>query len=194
MEERNFDTNETIGLDIDLILCIESCPIHIATNGVNLGFNFNFDENQSRIDILQDIFFEEDIYVNYELINWVINTFGSIKTKRVQINAYKSSFVEFARKGYFSFDTIHFNNQTRNALVACPKRYLDEIRNGTINFYQLAFPSRKNEYRLGKNWELNICGGYSVKSNNSEDIIPIPMTSISYQNEIQAYFDNVIKK
>ena len=128
--------------DIDFFCFINGCPIHFASNGGELPRNLYTQENL--INILaavqaSETFFDWEInreFValrneNYNYINEIeesdrdsfllpdkeisnINDYKRLSSKEI---AYSWSFIEMARRGFFSFDRVEGNNYR---LVAYP--------------------------------------------------------------------------
>lgn len=132
--------------DIDWFCYINGCPIHVASNGGELPRNLYTQENLIKtLDIVQatepvcdwevNKKFVKTRNENYNYINEIeesdrddfllpdkeisnITDYKGLSSKEI---AYSWSFIEMARRGFFSFDRVEGNNYR---LVAYPSNYL----------------------------------------------------------------------
>ena len=133
--------------DIDWFCFINGCPIHVASNGGELPYNLYTDENFiSAFNAVRTI---EPIYgwaINQEFVNSrheSYNYLGEIEKEErdsfllpefierkeygnlsLEQIAYSWSFIEMAKRGFFSFDRV---DENRYRLIAYPKIDQNEI-------------------------------------------------------------------
>lgn len=143
---------EYLNIDIDYILNINNFNIHVASAGGKIPdiINQNREQNNDLIEKVKKmpyIFSIDEIILNknipeilrlYDQIDFIRTTLNACRIKHTEENMidiylnkiYGYSFINYARKGFYSFDRTNINNPDNNQyhLVAYPPHthdYLD---------------------------------------------------------------------
>jgi len=119
-----FRSSFLLSHDIDWFCRIDNIPIHGASFGGNIPVRAN--DEKRMVDILLNIYKlsenqEGDIYINE-------NYLTSIGIEKDERDDYLSSFLFFAKRGFYSYDRVvthedgmlDLDNKTEYALVAAP--------------------------------------------------------------------------
>lgn len=138
--------------DIDWFCCISGVYIHAATAGCmkipdKINDYGNLQDISRQVTTMQDIVDDDEVFINRAYIESRLNmvydnqflvvedvevdndnekdAYSSGLSMQERVNLYASSFLYFARKGFYSFDRMNLSDpmDSKYALIACPKRY-----------------------------------------------------------------------
>lgn len=146
--------------DIDWFALINNQPCHFASNGGILPYQMR--DRKSLVDLQQKVakleyLPNQDIQVNRNYVEERLGRSDNIEEFQLRLQNYISSFVDFSKKGFVSYDRLNPNdpNDSRYIWIARGRTVVDNNRQINELLYNRGITYRQNEDGIIDFGEMN---------------------------------------